>query len=118
MLSYDPEHDDSALYLFDASGRQMAKDQLLEDIPRLISESGDVIGVGDFYESIYNLTPAHTDDVHTAIIENPDIEVITPGGGERRKANTIGVDDVLKLKGQKSFFPLFFSTSDKKGKVS
>ncbi len=118
MLSYDPEHDDSALYLFDASGRQMAKDQLLEDIPRLISESGDVIGVGDFYESIYNLTPANTDDVHTAIIENPDIEVITPGGGERRKANTIGVDDVLKLKGQKSFFPLFFSTSDKKGKVS
>jgi len=84
----------------------------LEDIPRLVSESGDVIGVGNFYESIYNLTPAHTDDVHAAIIENPDIEVITPAGGERRKANTIDVNDVLKLKGQKSFFPMFFDTSN------
>jgi three-Cys-motif partner protein len=112
MLSYNPIHDDGTLYLFDELGRETAKNQLLEDIPRLISESGDVIGVGDFYESIYNITPAHTDDVHTAIIENPDIEVITPAGGERRKANTIGVNDVLKLKIQKSFFPMFLSAND------
>jgi len=111
MLAYDPSHDVGALYLFDVSGRESARNQLLEDIPRLISESGDVVGVGDFYESIYNATPAHTDDVHRAIIENPDIEVITPGGGERRKANTIAVGDVLKLKTQKSFFPMFMSTS-------
>ena len=113
MLSFDPDHDGGTLYLFDDRGRQTAKGQLLDDIPRLISESGDVIGMADFYENIYNITPAHTDDVHAAIIDNPDIEVITPAGGERRKANTIVVNDVLKLKAQKSFFPMFFNAGAK-----
>jgi three-Cys-motif partner protein len=113
MLSYDPAHDGGTLYLFDDSGRETAKGQLIEDIPRLISESGDVIGVGDFYESIYNITPAHTDDVHTSIIDNPDIQVITPAGGERRSAKAIGVRDVLKLKVQKSFFPMFLNANQK-----
>jgi hypothetical protein len=107
MLSYDPSHEDGSLYLFDLSGREAAKNQLLTDIPKLISGSGDVIAVGDFYESIYNTTPAHTDDVHSAIIENPDVEVITPAGGERRKANTIAIGDMLKLKPQTSFYPMF-----------
>ena len=49
MLAYDPTHEAGTLYLFDQSGRKSAKGQLLEDIPRLISESGDVIGVGGFY---------------------------------------------------------------------
>lgn len=110
MLSYDPSHEDGSLYLFDLSGREAARTQLLTDIPKLISGSGDVIGVGDFYESIYNTTPAHTDDVHSAIIENPDVEVITPAGGERRKANTIAIGDVLKLKPQTSFYPMFLRT--------
>lgn len=48
-----------------------------------------------------------TADVHGAIIDNPDLEVITPAGGERRKANTIGVNDIIKLKTQRSFFPMF-----------
>lgn len=111
MLSYDPNHENGSLYLFDDPGRESARNQLLADIPRLISESGDVIGVGDFYEGIYNATPAHTDDVHQAIIENPDVEVITPAGGERRSANMIGVGDVLKLKRQKSFFPMFLDAA-------
>lgn len=113
MLSYDPSHEEGALYLFDTSGRISAKNQLLEDIPRLIMDSGDAITVADFYESIYNITPAHTDDVHSAIIENPDLEVITPMGGERRKANTISVNDILKIKTQRSFFPLFLSAGSK-----
>lgn len=108
MLSYDPR-DEGALYLFDDAGRQQAHGQLLEDIPRLISRAGDAIEVGEFYEGIYNLTPAHTQDIHAAIIDNPDIEVITPTGGERRKPNTIAVGDTLKLKRQISFFPMFLS---------
>lgn len=107
MLTYDPENDDGKLYLFDVSGRNTAKNELLEDIPRLVTEFGDVIGVSDFYESIYNMTPAHMDDIHSAMIESPDIEVITQAGGERRKANTIGVSDLIKLRRQKSFFPMF-----------
>lgn len=109
MLSYDPRHDEGMLYLFDDSGRASAKTQLLDDIPRLVTEAGDAISVMEFYESIYNVTPAHADDVHAAIIENPDLEVITPAGGERRKANTIAVNDIIKLKYQRSFFPMFLN---------
>jgi three-Cys-motif partner protein len=108
MLSYDPR-EEGALYLFDDTGRQQAHGQLLEDIPRLISRAGDAIEIGEFYEGIYNLTPAHTQDIHAAIIDNPDIEVITPTGGERRKPNTIAVGDTLKLKRQISFFPMFLN---------
>jgi len=107
MLSFDPAHDGNALYLFDVSGRTEAKRQLSEDIPRLVTEFGDAIGVSEFYMSIYNMTPAHMDDVHAAIIENPDIEVITERGGERRKANTIELGDTLRIKQQRSFFPIF-----------
>jgi three-Cys-motif partner protein len=107
MLSYDPR-DEGALYLFDQNGRETAKSQLTDDVPRLLSDFGDVIGISDFYETIYNSTPAHADDIHQAIIENRDIEVITPGGGERRKANKIDIRDVMKLKRQKSFFSHIF----------
>lgn len=113
MLSYDPRHHEGMLYLFDDSGRASAKNQLLGDIPRLVTESGDAMSVMDFYGSIYNITPAHADDVHAAIIENPDLEVITPAGGERRKANTIAVNDVIKVKTQRSFFPMFLNAGTK-----
>ena len=108
MLHYDPDHERGTLYLFDDPGREMAKEQLIDDIPRLIADSGDVMGMADFYGNIYNMTPAHTEDIHAAIIDNPDISAITPAGGERRKANTISVNDVLNLKAQTSFFPMFF----------
>ena len=108
MLSYDPR-EDGALYLFDQSGRASARSQLANDIPRLVSEFGDTIGINNFYEHIYNATPAHADDIHQAMIDNPDIEVITPQGGERRKANTITTDDIIKLKRQTSFFPMLNS---------
>ena len=113
MLSYDPSLDEGALYLFDISGRASAKIQLLDDIPRMVMEAGDAIAVSEFYQSIYNMTPSHTDDIHSAIIDSPDLEVITPAGGERRKANTINVNDVLKVKVQRSFFPMFLRVGAK-----
>lgn len=114
MLAYNPKHDEEMLYLFDDNGRASAKTQLLGDIPRLVTEAGDAMSVTEFYESIYNITPAHTDDVHAAIIENPDLEVITPAGGERRKANTIGINDIIKVKNQRSFFPMFWDAGKKR----
>jgi hypothetical protein len=63
--------------------------------------------VQDFYETIYNKTPAHMDDIHAAIVDNPDLHVITETGGERRKPNTIGPNDILRMKKQRSFFPMF-----------
>lgn len=116
MLHYDPRHDEGQLYLFDDNARSSAKEQLFGDIPRLVAESGGAIPVMDFYESIYNATPAHADDVHESIIENPDLEVITSAGGERRKANKIGVNDVIKMRRQRSFFPLFLKAQKWKNK--
>ena len=107
MLWYDPSHDEGSLYLFDPAGRELTKSQLMDDIPRLVSQAGDRIAVSDFYEGIYNITPAHTDDVHIAMIDHPDLVVVTEHGGARRKANTITVRDVLKRKTQRSFFPQF-----------
>jgi len=107
MLAFDPSDLESTLYLFDVSGRERAKQQLIEDIPRLVSGFGDIVSVTEFYDRIYNMTPAHTHDVHAAIIENPDLEVLTEAGGERRKANTIGPGDTLQLKRQRSFFQIF-----------
>ena len=106
MLSYDPRHDDGKLYLFSEMDRIRAKNQLLDDIPRLVAESGDVMPVAEFYSRIYNATPAHADDINAAIIDSPDLEVITPLGGGRRKANTIDINDEIKLKNQKNFFSL------------
>ena len=73
-----------------------------------------VIGVGNFYKSIYNMTPAHTDDVHSAKIEDTDVEVITPAGGERRKASAIALGDVLKLQPRRSFYPMFLRAEQRK----
>lgn len=106
MLHYNVEDDHNRLYLFDVDGRHAAKAQLMEDIPRLVSEFGDAVPVGTFYETIYNMTPSHADDVHNAIIENSDLEVITESGGARRVANTIRVEDVLRIKRQRSLFPM------------
>lgn len=111
MLVFDPAHDESALYLFDVSGRARAKQQLSDDIPRLVTEFGDAVGVGQFYSSIYNMTPAHMDDIHAAMIENTDLEIITEAGGERRKPNTIRFDDTLRIKRQRTFFPIFLNST-------
>lgn len=108
MLAYDPS-DDAKLYLFDDPGRAQALAELRRDIPKLIGDSGDVMTVSEFYEDIYNATPAHKDDIHSALIENPDLEIVTPIGGIRQKATAISIEDTIKLKSQKSFFPLFFA---------
>ena len=54
------------------------------------------------------------DDIHAAIIENADLEVITEDGGERRKAGTIVIGDTIRLRKQRSFFPAFSSSSKKR----
>ena len=106
MLSYDPQSD-GKLYLFDESSRESAKEDLYDDIPKLIAASGDVLGVEEFYKTAYSETPAHSDDIHEMIIENPDLVVVTESGGERRKPHTIKIGDTLKLKSQKSMIFMF-----------
>ncbi len=104
MLSYDPGYQNAGLYLFDEDSRTVSREALMDDIPRLVSQSGDALLVEQFYENAYNETPAHSEDIHQAIIENQELEVITESGGTRRKANTIRVGDTIRLVSQKSFY--------------
>nr|WP_281720734.1 three-Cys-motif partner protein TcmP [Nitrosomonas nitrosa] len=106
MLSYNPA-EEGALYLFDNESRELAIKQLHEDIPNQISEHGDSISVEEFYLGVYKATAAHSGDIHQVIIENNDLEVLTPAGGERRTAHTIKTSDIIRLKRQRSFFPMF-----------
>ena len=103
MLSYDPSHHTSIRYLFDVDGRNAARQQLPDDISRLVSDGGNTIGISEFYRNIYNETPAHSDDIHAAIFDNPDLEVVTLKKNKRRFPHTISLDDTLRLKKQKSF---------------
>jgi hypothetical protein len=106
MLAYDPS-EEQQLYLFNSDSRTAAKSELHDDIPRVISNSGDVLKVDDFYKLAYNQTAAHSDDINEMIIHNPDIIVQTEGGGERRKPNTISITDTLRLKKQQSMFFMY-----------
>lgn len=106
MLAYNPV-EEGALYLFDDESRELAIKQLHEDIPNRISEYGDSMGVEEFYLGIYKETAAHSVDIQKVIIDNDDLEVLTPGGGERRAVHTIKTTDVVRLKTQRSFFPMF-----------
>lgn len=106
MFNYNPANE-GRLYLFESDDRLAAREQLFSDIPMLISEAGDAMPMSDFYEVAYSATPAHADDIHVAMIENEDLEVLTPEGGVRRKGNTISVGDTIRLKRQRSFFPMF-----------
>jgi hypothetical protein len=56
------------------------------------------------------MTPAHRDDIHAAMLENPDLEIVTEAGGERRKPNTIRQDDRLRMKMQRTMFPIFMNS--------
>lgn len=115
MLAYNA-NDDGSLYLFDVSGRERARDELAEDIPRLVTDFGDALGLLEFYETIYKMTPSHMDDIHAAIMANPDMEVITESGGIRRTGRNIAVSDVLRMSRQRSLFPMFVRQDSKESK--
>lgn len=106
MLSFNPK-EETNMYLFDADSRVSAKTALHEDIPQLVDLHGDAISMEDFYLTIYKETAAHSDDIHSVLIQNDDLEVLTPLGNNRRRANTIKIGDTIRLKTQKSFFPMF-----------
>ncbi len=114
MLSFDPSAEGS-LYLFDMDGRKKAKEQLLEDIPRAVLKFGDAMTVADFNHEIYSRTPAHSEDIRSAMFESPDLEILTPSGSPRQKAHTIRPDDILRVSSQRSFFSVFWPTNLKSG---
>ncbi|MDD2064491.1 three-Cys-motif partner protein TcmP [Pseudomonas sp. 25571] len=102
MLAHDPS-ETKTLYLFDASARDQAKDELHYDIPKFISDSGQPLSIKSFYELIYNHTPAHSDDINSAIIGSSELLVKTTTGGTRRKASQINTTDYIEFRKQRSF---------------
>ena len=121
MLSYDPR-DEGLLYEFNGAARRAAKEALPDDIARAVRYlySDGVLAKGvlveDFYGKIYNETPAHSDDINEAILENDDTEVVTKGGGSRQKSDRIKRNDILRLKRQISMSFPSFSPGDKNKK--
>jgi three-Cys-motif partner protein len=103
-LGYDERLSDAHLHLFRPDDRQRSVEQLHDDIPRLLRQLGDAIPIGTFFEKIYNWTPAHADDINKAIMDNQELAVLTGNGGERRKPDTIHINDTLVLTPQRSFF--------------
>ena len=106
MLSYNPR-EEGGLFLFDVSGRDTSRAELATDIPRLITETGDALSVRDFYETIYNATAAHSDDIASALLACDDLEVQMEGGGVRGPESAIDLSDAIRLKRRRNVFPMF-----------
>lgn len=106
MLFYDYKTE-ANLYLFDEESKSRAENELSYDIPKFLSSHGDAMLVSDFYENAYNMTPAHSEDINNNLVGNTELEVVTRNGGVRRSGRSIRIDDVIRLKDQKTFFPMF-----------
>jgi three-Cys-motif partner protein len=104
MLLYNSKYENQS-YLFSNDDRKKSKEQLIDDIPRLLSDNGGAMTVEEFNKGYYNFTPAHSDDINSAMIST-ELEVITPNGGKRRSANQIELNDILKLTNKPTFFPI------------
>ena len=108
MLSYNSTEQDSFLYKFDMAASEQTKQQLLIDIPQFVSNYGDTIPMLDFFNDIYNQTPASSNIIKQSLIDIPDIKIIKEDGGVRRSAKSINTkSDTIILKDQKSFFSFF-----------
>lgn len=57
------------------NAKEEAKGQLHDDIPKVVSEFGDALNMGEFYSRIYNHTPAHSDDIHVTMIERQTVSL-------------------------------------------
>jgi three-Cys-motif partner protein len=102
MFTYDPLNEVQD-YLFAEDDRQRAREQLFDDIPRVVSDFGNAVNVADFIRSVSNETPAHSADLAQSMIDNPDLTIVTENGGERRSAKGIRSSDTIVLNAQRSF---------------
>lgn len=103
MLAYNPNDEKGFLYLFEDNDREHGRHQLPDDIEKVVYESGNVIMMDDFLRIAYNATPAHSDDIYGAIMENGNLEIITQSGRPRRTIGGISLDDALCLTKQPVF---------------
>ena len=99
MLSHNPNDERYSLpFTFNESARRSSREQLYEDVVRSVCDYEGEVDVSRFLLDAYKSTPAHSDDIKTALIENPELEVVTHNGGTRRTHNNIDSTDIIKLK--------------------
>lgn len=103
MLSIE-RREDLVPYFFSDVDRQKERELLTEDLSRVVSENSGAISVNEFYREVYNNTPASSSEIRAAMINSPDLEVITEQNRARRSASQISAKDVLRLKSQRSLF--------------
>lgn len=104
MLEYTADARGIGFFDFSPADRAKSLVELHNDIPSHISEFGDAMNIAEFKSSIYNSTPAHSEDIIQVLFENPDIEVYKEDGGRRKKASTISNSDFVRISPQRSFF--------------
>ena len=92
------------LHLFGSYTREASFEELIYDIPQHVEENGGEMTVLNFYRSAYNETIAHSEDIDRAMIESPEIDIMTPKGNLRRSVKQISSNDTVKIRRQKSFY--------------
>lgn len=103
MLAYEDGRHSTGLFLFDDLSREASVKELQEDIPRFISHVGNAMNVGEFRHKIYNITPAHSDDIDQTIIEHPEVNFYSEAGNKRRRKESIKDSDTIVLESQLYF---------------
>jgi len=104
MLFYDPSFSPGQIYLFEENDRNKDRDQLLIDIPKVVTDLGrNEMLVEDFYRYSYNRTAAHSDDLNSTLIKSRELEVHTGKGGTRSSSEQIKPTDLIVRVKQKEF---------------
>lgn len=103
-LGYSPRYDAAPMgqgcfgFCFDNPAKTASIDALSEQLPHIIYAHEDGMSFRELYATTCNSSPADSDKYKQALerlVETKDIEIITPTGGQRRKASTIGDQDLL-----------------------
>ena len=115
MLGYkpDPHKDNLKLFsnehYFGEKTRDITKDLLTEELPKLIYANNQIpeIKFSDICDKVCNFTPANKKIMKEALepsLSCKDIEIISKKGRKRRTASAIEDDDMIKIPSQMRFF--------------
>lgn len=111
-LGYDPKSDSSLSnqfelgFRFDNPAKEQSHNTLMEQIPHHVFANDEGLTFGELFATTCNDSPADSQRYKEAIaslVETKEIEVVSPGGSQRRKATTIRDTDRLIPSKQMTF---------------
>ena len=106
MFSYNPnDRHQGSLFEFNDFARDLSREQLCEDVVRFVYDYDDeTVKAERFIMDAFKATPARSVDIKTALINSPDINIITENGGSRRTHKGIHSTDTIKMKPMAKYF--------------